>query len=170
MRQLKSSAHLQKAPVFPENPHKYCQLCFFHIQGLTALSALHLSCPAQTQHVRVFPKWYSTICGWAVTFECIPAPADETRFSYVCLPLWYQCLLWVCRLKESSPSSAFDCMRFLEIPQGAAMMWMLLLALGEAKECHLSPFSHNFSDLGFGLDKLNRAQWINIFKDRFVFQ
>lgn len=146
----------------PRKSTQILSVIFFHIQGLTSLSALHLFCPVQ-KHVHVFPKRYSTICGWAVTFECIPATVDETHFSYVCLSLWYQCLLWVCLLKESSKTSVFICVQFLQIPQGAAMMWMILLALGETKECHLSLFSHNFRDLGFDLDKCNSEQWIKIY-------
>lgn len=63
---------------------------FFHIQWLLSLSALHLFCLVQIQHVHVFQKWYSTICGWAVTFECIPVTVDETHFSLVCLFLLFR--------------------------------------------------------------------------------
>lgn len=99
---------------------------------------------------------YSSDCRWNTFFLCV---------SFVMIPVSALSLP-----SQGVIKKVFICLQFLQIPQGAAMMWMLLLALGEAKVCHLSLFSHNFRDLGFDLDKCNSEQWIKIFKDRFVFQ
>lgn len=150
----KATAELLKSHLYSWKMHtKPAGGVLFQIRGLTPLSACHLLCPAQPQRRRVLLKRYSTIWGWAGASESNPALADETRFSCVCLVLWHLCLPGVCLLEESPA-----CTGFWQPPRGAAVTRALPRALGEAAECHLSLFSHNFSDVGFGLDTLTRTQ------------
>lgn len=94
MLQLKSSAHLQMTPVFPQNPHKYCQLYFFTFRDWHLfLHFIFLPCadttcacfPKMVQHnlwMSSYLWMYSSDCRWNTFFLCvsflmIPASAQS---------------------------------------------------------------------------------------------
>lgn len=152
---LKSSARLQMTRVFPEHPHKYYLLYCFPARER------HLFLPFTLCWVPVCPKWFGTDKQVPLNvFQCL-----ETRHIFPTLhpSSGYQCLLRICLLNKSEYTKLY-------LSPRSPCKFLLSLPLVEAQERHLSLSSHNFSDLGFGLDKLNRAQRIKIFKDRFVFQ
>lgn len=168
MGQLKSSSHL-KWYLSSQQIHTDTVSCTFPHSG-TGISFCNSSfLPCADTTCACFPKMAQHNL-WMSSYLWIHSSACRWNTSSLCVSF-----LIILMSAPSLPSQGvtqhrvFICIQFYKFPKGAAT-WMLLLGLSEAKECHLSLFSHDFSDLGFGLDKLNRAQWIKIFKDRFVLQ